>query len=144
MNGVSSLEVVLRSVLVGVAATLLDLGSLWGLVDGLGWEPVAANVPALLLGLCVQFGGNKWFAFRDPSGDLARQGAAFLLVEAGAFALNAVAFHLLTVLGGVGWAAARLGGSAVVYLGFSLPLWGRIFRPAGRTSALPTPAQMVR
>lgn len=144
MLGVSSLEVLLRSVLVGVVATLVDLGSLWGLVDGLGWSPVAANVPALLLGVCVQFAGNKWFAFRDPSRDLARQGAQFLVVEAGAFALNALAFHALTVLGGVGWAVARLAGSALVYLGFSLPLWGRIFRGGAGRAGAGRAAQMVR
>lgn len=132
MIGVSSVEILVRSLLVGVVATVVDLAALWALVDGLGWSAVAANVPALALGLCVQFAGNKWFAFRDPSRDYARQGAAFLAVEAGAFTLNAAAFHALSVLG-AGWMAARLVASAAVYVGFSLPLWGRIFQPSAET-----------
>lgn len=132
-------EVVWRSVAVGVVATLADLGALWALIGGLGVSPAVANVPALVLGLLVQFTGNKWFAFQDRSRALVRQGGLFLLVEAGAFALNAGAFHLLTGAG-VPWLPARALGASGVYLGFSLPLWGRIFRlPARRNIGRPAP-----
>lgn len=123
-----------RSAAVGVVATLVDLGALWALIGGLGVAATIANVPALTLGLVVQFVGNKWFAFQDRSRALARQGGLFVLVEAGAFALNAGAFHLLTTAG-VPWLGARAVGASAVYLGFSLPLWGRIFTP-GRQVAL--------
>ncbi|TNF27834.1 MAG: GtrA family protein [Deltaproteobacteria bacterium] len=117
-----------RSALVGVVATLVDVLALSILVDVLGVEPAVANLPALSLGLAVQFFGNKYFAFNDRSRDFLRQGALFGVVEVGAFALNLVAFHLLAVTAGLPVQLARLIGSAAVYFGFSYPLWGRIFR----------------
>jgi putative flippase GtrA len=94
-----------RSGAVGVAATLVDLAALSLLVDAAGLTPTMANVPALVLGLIVQFAGNKVLAFRDRSPDILPQGAWFLVVEAGAFALNALGYHIavtLTPLGQVG------------------------------------------
>ncbi|MCA9544362.1 MAG: GtrA family protein [Myxococcales bacterium] len=121
--------VLLRSSAVGVAATLADLLMLVLLVDGLGWSKAAANVPALCLGLTVQFLGNKYYAFGDRSRDqLLRQGALFALVEAGAFILNAAAFHALAVVGGAHHLVSRVLGSGVVYFAYSYPLWGVIFR----------------
>jgi len=125
----SSRWTLVRSAAVGIVATLVDLGALWALVHGAGLHPALANVPALALGLAVQFTGNKLYAFRDRSRDLARQGARFAAVEAGAFALNALAYHLLVMFTPVPYPLARLFGSSLVYFGFSFPLWGRIFRP---------------
>ena len=119
-----------KSALVGVVATLVDLVALFVVVELLGLPPVVANIPALALGLAVQFFGNKHYAFEDDSRDLLRQGGQFALVEIGAFALNAIAYHLLVTLTPVGYLAARLIGSALVYFAYSFPLWGRIFRPA--------------
>jgi putative flippase GtrA len=113
-------------VIVGGAATLVDLLALVVLVQVLGLPATVANVPALLAGAAVQFIGNKWFAFRDRSPDLARQGALFAAVEAGALLLNALAFPLLDTLA-LPSPAARAAGSAAVYLVFSYPLWGKIF-----------------
>lgn len=124
-----------RSGLVGVAATLTDLLALFLLVDGLGIDPVWANVPALALGLAIQFVGNKYFAFGDYSPDVVRQGGWFALVEAGALGLNALAFHLLVVLAAVPYLAARVVASATVYFVYSYPLWGLIFRPTPRAVA---------
>lgn len=128
-------RVLLRSAGVGVVATVVDLAALWLLVSGVGLSPLVANVPALSAGLVVQFFGNKRFAFRDRSPRIVRQGALFLLVEAGAFALNALAFDFLVRCLGMGWAPARLLGSAAVYLGFSFPLWRFVFH----TSRSPYP-----
>jgi putative flippase GtrA len=116
-----------RSAVVGVVATLVDLVALMLLVDVLGRAPEAANIPALLLGVSVQFAGNKWFAFRDRSKDLLRQGGKFVVIEAGALVLNALAFHLLIQLTVIPYPVARLVASALVYFGYSFPLWGRIF-----------------
>lgn len=125
----------IRSALVGVVASGADLLALAALIGVMGLSPLWANVPALLLGLLVQFFGNKHFAFRDRSDDLVKQGTRFALVETGAFALNAGAFHLLTTLARAPYMVARLVGSALVYFGFSFPLWGRIFRAEGLTPA---------
>src|SRR5262245_48594343 len=125
--------VLLRSSVVGLAATLVDLASLFLLVHGVGLPPEQANVPTLLPGLAVQFFGNKLFAFGDRSPALLRQGGLFVLVEVGAFFLNVLAFHLIVTLSTVHYLLARMLGTALVYLGFSFPLWGLIFRhtPAG-------------
>ena len=127
----------LRSLLVGAAATAVDLLALILLVELFGMDPRWANVPALTLGLAVQFVGNKYFAFQDHRPQVLRQGSLFLLVETGAFALNALAFHLLVTLATTPYLLARLVGAAVVYIGFSYPLWRLIFKPG----ALPATPQ---
>lgn len=124
----------LRSALVGLVATGVDVGALALLVGPGGLTPVGANVPALALGVTVQYFGNRRFAFRDRSRDHLRKGALFLLVEAGTFALNAIAFHLLVTLASFPFPAARVAGTLTVYLLFSYPLWARIFRPARHPS----------
>lgn len=120
--------------MVGVVATLVDLLALALLIDVAGVPAAWANVPALTLGLAVQFFGNKHYAFRDRSRDLVRQGARFAVVEVGAFTLNAAAFHLLAVIAGLPFVLARALGSAAVYFGFSYPLWGRVFTHPDRRS----------
>ncbi len=105
---------------------MVDLLALALLVSGFSVSPQAANVPSLLAGVAAQFVGNKWFAFGDESRDLVRQGAQFAAVEAGALTLNAVGFHVLVEV--MPYGAARLVTSALVYFGFSYPLWTRIFR----------------
>lgn len=120
----------LRSSAVGLAATALDLVALVVLVEVFALTAAAANVPALVLGIGVQFAGNKWFAFRDRSSDLVRQGVQFALVEAGTLALNALVFHALVTWTELPYALARVLGTMLVYVAFSYPLWSRIFRPS--------------
>jgi putative flippase GtrA len=119
-----------RSALVGVVATLVDLIALYVLVELLGVDPAFANAPALTLGLVVQFVGNKYYAFEDRSQNLARQGGQFVAIETGAFLLNLSVFHVLAVWLGAPWVLARVVASGAVYLGFSYPLWTKVFRPA--------------
>jgi putative flippase GtrA len=114
-----------KSVVVGAAATAADLGALTLLIEGVGFTPRAANVPALLVGVLVQFLGNKLFAFGDRSRAWLAQGLAFAAVELGALALNALLFHL--VCDALPYLMARAATSAAVYLLYSYPLWGRIF-----------------
>ncbi len=117
-----------RSALIGVGATALDVLALHVLIHSAGASPRVANVPALLLGTAAQYVGNKYFAFRDGSNDHLRQGSLFALVETGALALNAVGFDLLATYADVPYYAARPAVALAVYLLFSFPLWGRIFR----------------
>jgi putative flippase GtrA len=117
-----------RSAIVGAVATAADLLALFLLVQVLAVPATMANVPALFAGVAVQFFGNKHFAFRDRSPDLLRQGALFAVVEAGALLLNALAFHALVTSTPVPYWAARLVGSCFVYVAYSFPLWGLVFR----------------
>ena len=120
----------LRSASVGAGATLVDLGALFLLVRRAGLTPSAANLPALLLGVTAQFLGNKLYAFEDRSRGrtLAVQSGKFALVELGAFALNALLFQLLITRTPAPYLLARVIASALIYFGYSFPLWGRIFR----------------
>lgn len=125
----SSLQrnVVLRSLLVGVAATAVDLSILAVMVELLHQTPAAANLPALLGGALVQFLGTKYFAFEDRSSALLRQGTLFSFVELAALGLNALLFVLATRIPWIPYPVARVVVQALVYFGFSLPLWRRIF-----------------
>jgi putative flippase GtrA len=141
-RGPRRLLILLRSCAVGLLATAADLVSLFLLVHGLGLAPAQANVPTLLPGLLIQFLGNKFFAFGDRSPELLKQSSLFLLVELGAFVLNVLVFHLIVSLSDVHYLTARMLGTALVYLGFSFPLWGLIFRHgAGRESSAPAPEE---
>jgi putative flippase GtrA len=127
----------MRSSAVGVFATLSDVTTLLLLVYVGGLREDLANIPSLIPGLLVMFFGNKYFAFEDRSRQVLRQGGRFLFVEAWAFALNAMLFHLLVREAAVPFLAARLMGTAVVYLAFSFPLWTFIFRKtSGQQSAV--------
>lgn len=117
-----------RSALVGLVATAADIGTLAFLIRLVGLTPVQANVPGLLVGLAIQYVGNKYLAFRDMSNDHLRQGGLFLVVEAGTLVLNVTGFHLLVTLTPLPFYLARPLVTAVVYCGFSFPLWTRIFR----------------
>ena len=119
---------IVRSAAVGIVATIADVGALFVLVQGLGVPAVWANVPTLLLGMTVQYLGNKYVAFEDDSKDHLRQGSLFALVEVGTLILNAVGFHLLVTLTDVPFSLARLMVAFTVYMAFSFPLWARIFK----------------
>jgi|JI10StandDraft_1071094.scaffolds.fasta_scaffold103262_3 putative flippase GtrA len=117
----------IRSLGVGALATAADLLALLLLVEALDVSAPHANVPALAVGVLIQYFGNKHLAFGDRSRHHLRQGLAFLGVEVGTLALNALAFHLLVTHVAVPYGLARLVGSALVYVGFSYPLWRRVF-----------------
>lgn len=114
-----------RSCVVGLGATLCDLGSLALLVRVFDWAPEHANIPSLALGMVFMFVGNKYFAFQDRSKNVVRQGGLFLVIEIAGIALNALAFHFLVQVPFFGrWPeAARVVTTNVIYLGFSYPLW---------------------
>lgn len=117
----------LRSLAVGVIATLADVAVLHLFVRFGGLAPTVANVPSLLVGIALQFLGNKYWAFADGSRRVLRQSALFALVEAGTLVLNAAAFHALVAWASVPYLAARPLGSFAVYALFSYPLWARVF-----------------
>jgi putative flippase GtrA len=124
-----ALLTLVRSAGVGVLATATDLGVLAFLVSALGVSPRAASVPALVLGISVQFVGNKLFAFNDRSREWVRQGAQFLGVEALGFVANLVLYDLVIAHTHLPYLAVRVLTTSFVYFCICLPLWTRIFRP---------------
>jgi putative flippase GtrA len=122
----------LRSLMVGGAATLVDLAVLAFEVGALHITPRAASLPALLAGAMVQFFGNRHFAFRAASGRITRQAPLFVATETAAMALNAALYHAvagLAPLGLTGALLARILTTHIVFLGFSYPAWKRVFKP---------------
>ena len=120
--------VVVRSAGVGLLATATDLVALAVLVSGFDVSPRLASIPALVLGIVVQFVGNKLFAFGDRSSAWVKQGAQFLGVETFAFAANLLLFDLAVTHTALPYLPLRVLTTSLVYFGICLPLWSRIFR----------------
>ena len=123
----------LRAGIAGVAATGADLATLAVLVSLVHVDPHVANVPALLVGGVVNFLGNRHFAFRARTGHVGKQAVGYTVVEVVALALNGVLYDLaLRAIPGAAhlyW-LVRLATSHAVFLGWSFPLWRRVFRVA--------------
>ena len=131
---VAALLLTLRSSVVGMVATLTDLGALTILVE-LGRLPArTASLPALILGVAIQFVGNKLFAFRDRSPAWLEQAVAFALVETLGVVANFLLFDLAMAFGKLPYLPVRMATTSVVYFGVCLPLWGRIFAPTDLAS----------
>ena len=130
----------LVSAAVGLVATAVDLLALAVLVGLLGVPARAANVPALLGGVLVQFFGNRHVAFRAADRPVGRQAAWFALSEIVTLALNALLYDAVArvvPLGAAGAVVLRLACSGCVFLGWSYPVWRRIFAPAAPGLAAP-------
>ena len=122
------LAVLVRSMGVGALATATDLGVMALFVSGFGVAPRFASVPALVLGISIQFLGNKLVAFDDRSNDWLRQGGEFMAVEALGFALNLLLFDRAMALTHLPYLAVRLVTTSLVYFAVCLPLWSLIFK----------------
>jgi putative flippase GtrA len=119
-----------RSALVGLVATVLDFAVLSLLTSGLGLSPRLSSLPALAVGVGVQFVGNKRLAFRDASSDWFKQAGLFLGVEGLGLLSNLVVFDRLLVWTPLPYLLCRVLSTALVYYALCLPLWARIFRQA--------------
>ncbi|MEZ4411228.1 MAG: GtrA family protein [Polyangiales bacterium] len=122
-----SIATIVRSAGVGVVASVVDLTALALMVHALHLAPRVASAPALLLGVLVQFVGNKTLAFRDRDPRWAPQAARFFAVEAVAFVANLALFDLATRALPLPAVLLRLATTSAVYFGLCLPLWSRIF-----------------
>jgi putative flippase GtrA len=138
----TKLVTLLRAGIAGIAATASDLATLAVLVSVFHVDPRLANVPALLVGGVVNFLGNRYFAFRAHHGHAGKQAAGYTAVELVALALNGVLYDtVLRLVPGarpVYW-LVRIATSHAVFLGWSYPLWRRVFAvPPRRDDATAT------
>jgi putative flippase GtrA len=128
----------LRAGIAGIAATASDLVTLALLVSVLHVDPRVANVPALVVGGVVNFLGNRHFAFRARAGHVGKQAVGYTAVELVALALNGLLYdtvlRLVPAARPLYW-LVRLATSNAVFLGWSYPLWGRVFRVQRLTDA---------
>jgi putative flippase GtrA len=134
-TSITGLATVARSAAIGALATLTDLVALTVLVSGFGLSPRLASVPALVIGIALQFVGNKWFAFGDQSRDWLRQGTQFLGVEALGFTANLLLFDLAIRFTALPYLPLRLLTTSIVYFALCLPLWSLIFRNRSQESS---------
>lgn len=140
-GGLERFATFFRTLLAGGAATLADLAMVALAVGVLGVSPRAANVPALLVGACVQFFGNRHYAFRASAlaaGSIKRQIGLFALAEGVALALNGALYHAVAVAVPLDAATAVLARAVttnLVFVAWSYPVWRRIFGAAGPARA---------
>lgn len=123
-----------RSAVVGFVATALDFAVLSLLVSGFGVSARLASLPALALGIVVQFFGNKQLAFRDRSPAWLRQAGLFLGVEGLGLLSNLVVFDRLLVWTPLPYLLCRVLSTSLVYFAVCLPLWARIFAHGSATA----------
>lgn len=118
---------VVKSLLVGLVATGVDLAVLAALVELCGVAPTMANVPSLLAGAAVQFLGCRYFAFPKTDASVFAQLLGFAAAEAGTLTLNGIAFFVLVKLSWLPYVLARPVATFVVFVAFSYPAWKRVF-----------------
>lgn len=129
----------LRSAGAGAISTAVDLTAITLLVEVAKWSTRAANVPALVLGGITMFIGQKYFAFR-AQGDVKKEMALFVLVQAGALFLNGFLFDLAvrsSPLLAKYYLLVRMAVGNVVWLGYSFPLWHLVFKQRADKSREP-------
>ncbi len=128
----------LRAGIAGIAATASDVATLALLVSVLHVDARLANVPALVVGGVVNFLGNRHFAVRAQAGHVGKQAAGYAAVEVVALAMNGLLYDaVLRIVPGARslyW-LVRLATSHAVFLGWSYPRWGRVFRVQQLTDA---------
>lgn len=125
-----------RSLGAGVLATAADLLTLFVLVTGLSMNVRLASPIALVLGVGVQFLGQKFLAFRDTRSAWTRQALAFSAVEVLGFVANLALFDVAARLVPLPYLVLRILSTNLVYFAICLPLWSRIFTPPARESQL--------
>ena len=74
--------------LIGIAATALDLGLLWFLTDRLGFWYLASAAVSYSCGIAASFLLNKFLNFRDPRKNYVSQFSLFAMISAGSLALS--------------------------------------------------------
>lgn len=118
----------------GAVGSALDVAVLVLLVEH-GTRVAVAAFCGAAAGAVVNFGLNKYFAFRERSRITARQLARFGMVAVATAALMALAMHLVAVKLGVPYLLAKLICAATVFAVWTYPAQRRlVFRR--RTHAL--------
>ncbi len=118
----------LRSSAVGILATAADFGVLEICVRLLHIEPSTSKIISFLVGLAVQFFGNRTFAFHATRGSLRRQALLFCGVGSITLTLNWLFFRFLVRSLHLSIELANTIVTFVIYVCFSYPAWRIVFR----------------
>ncbi len=82
-------------VAVGAASTFVHWGVVVSLVESVSALPLVANVAGWLAAVCVSFAGHHRLSFRGHGVPAASAAWRFLVVSAGGFAVNQIAYAAL-------------------------------------------------
>lgn len=116
-----------RFLVVGGAATVVDVGAFNALHVGLGVGPLSAKVASTVLGGAVAFVGNRQWSFGSGTdGRLRRQVAAFVLVSLAALGLALLPLAIARyALGLTGVVALNIAGNGIgLALATAFRFWG--------------------
>ena len=113
---------IVQTALVGLVATAVDLAGLAILIQGFGWTPQMANVPSMIIPLCIQFFVNRHFVFKS-SGNIYKQAVGYLATELISLGMVAVTFHFAVLFFPQHYAVVRMLCMTTVFLGISYPLF---------------------
>jgi putative flippase GtrA len=113
----------------GVVATGLDVGALVLLVEALGVHVTLAAFLAATLGGVTNFLVNKYWAFKDQAPLEIRQITIYALVSLVTATFVAAAVHVLAVMIGLPYLAAKAIAAALVFLAWTYPAQARLVFP---------------
>ncbi|MCP4445417.1 MAG: GtrA family protein [Myxococcales bacterium] len=116
---------VLRSLSVGVVATISDLGCLVLLVEISGLHVTASAFVAAVFGAVTRFSLSKTYAFRDSSALHASQVLRYLGMVSGSIVFVALSMHVLALVIGLPYLVAKAAGALLVFAGWSYPIESR-------------------
>jgi putative flippase GtrA len=120
---------ILRVGMSGVVATALDVGALIALVELAGVHVTLAAFLAATLGGVTNFLVNKYWAFQDRAPLEIRQITLYAMVSLVTAAFVAVSVHILAVLIGLPYLAAKGIAAALVFLVWTYPAQARLVFP---------------
>lgn len=114
---------ILRALIVGSGATLVDFSIFTSCIRLAGVAPTVARLPALCAGASVQFFGNRVYTFRAQAGSLSRQARWFVMVELCTLAFNWLLFRVLaTHIRSMPPELLSFVGTFLVFVTFAYPL----------------------
>ncbi|MBF0254221.1 MAG: GtrA family protein [Candidatus Omnitrophica bacterium] len=113
MNWLKRFKPFVKYCLVGVSGTLIDVGTLYALVEYAGWPVLTATSASFLFSVINNFFWNKVWTFRNRSTNIRKLFIKFFLVALGGLALTNLCMWTL-VSAGLWYIWAKLITSAVV------------------------------
>lgn len=118
-----------KSGLIGIVASLTDMGILTLLVQFAGLPPHLAVIPSAISGSTIQFLGQRKFAFESKSEKVGTEAKWFIAGEMGSWLISAGILFLFTKFTSIHYTIARILTGAIVFAVYSYPIWRLIFKP---------------
>lgn len=88
---------IIRFILVGTVAALVQLSALYFLVDFLNWHPLNANILAFILAFVVSYSGHQFWTFGSIKTRNREALWRFFIVAISSFLLNQSLFYIFLI-----------------------------------------------